>query len=47
MLDISDAITALNALFGGEGPLPPPGTEVCGPDTTTGQPLGCDVYDTC
>jgi hypothetical protein len=39
-IDLADAIRILFRLFGGEGPLPPPGAEACGVD-----PTGDDLPD--
>lgn len=43
-LQLTDAVRILGYLFlGGVAPLPP-GPDVCGPDPTTDDPLGCDSY---
>ena len=45
-LDISDAVTTLGVLFVGEGMIPPPGKESCGPDPTT-DGLRCESFPPC
>ncbi len=45
-VDISDAIATLNFLFVGNGEIPAPGANSCGPDPTT-DPLSCAQFSVC
>jgi hypothetical protein len=46
ILDISDAVATLGALFLGQGPIPPPGLNDCGLDPTPDE-VTCEEYLRC
>ncbi len=47
VVDITDAVASLAYQFLGDFKIPAPGPNDCGRDSTLGDPLGCDGYDSC